>query len=181
MPKRKSISQSSKLPFLLGVLVCAGAVWALADYVKVAHADKVPASEHRASGSSRRSRAVQGSTIDDSGKLEQVLVFSPVKDSAARPMQANEKFEFTSQLENVPSGEDPMVFAVNSFLQNAKVTDPEGKVMAIDLNDGLATIHFNAPMNHTLGEDDESYLLNGIDKTLAQFPDVKKVEYYAEG
>jgi len=178
MPKRKPQTKySSKLPFLLGVLLCAGAVWALADYVHVAHADKVPAYEHRPNAGSHRTPNTQYRTPNTELR---VLVYTPVKDNAG-PEATKANFTFSSTSEVVPADQDPIVFAVNEYLRNAKVTEPDAKLMGVDLNEGLAVLHFNSAMNHTIGEDNESYLLNGIDKTLAQFPEVQKVQYYAEG
>src|SRR5579864_9485173 len=115
MPKRKN-NFSSKLPFLLGVIVCAGAVWALADYVHVAHADKVPAYEHRKVSGSRQSSNTENLTPN--AELR-VLVYTPVKDNAA-PEATRANFVFSSTSEVVPDGEDPIVFAINEFLKNAK-------------------------------------------------------------
>lgn len=175
MPKHVPQNKRSKLPFLIVAVLCGGAVWAVADYVKVAHADKVPAYEHRPTESTKPETDVTVSSSPrktPTSAQNQVMVFAPVKGSG--------QVEFSSEAVNVPDDEDPKVFAVNELLHSLKVTDPDARLMSVEMVDSTAVLHFNAPMNHTMGEDDESYLVNGITKTMAQFPEVKKVQFYAE-
>ena len=59
-----------------------------------------------------------------------------MKDNAG-PEATKANFTFSSTSEVVPDDEDPIVFAVNEYLRNAKVTEPDAKLMGVDLNEGL--------------------------------------------
>jgi len=181
MPKKKTRGRGpSKAGFLITVLICAGAVAAVARYIKVAHADVVPHYEHgqiqppdeeslTRQPKAHRSRPDVSVTDNQQG----AFVFEPVSDSG--------QLHFAKKAVEVPDGEDAKVFVVNQFLQDTKIADPGARLLSVDIQSGVASLYFNGAMNQTHGTDDESALLNGILTNLGQFPDVRNVLFYAQG
>jgi hypothetical protein len=98
------------------------------------------------------------------------------------PHSKNGELTFDSAVEPVPEGKDPRVFAINRYLQNCHILPPEAKALSIDVKeDGTAYVSCTEAMDKTYGSSDEAALLQGFDKTLGQFPEIKKVIFEVSG
>lgn len=175
--KRTRTKKPSKAGFLILVLLCAGAVFAVAKYVKGAHADVTPTAERRAKSPeleiTRSSSAPWHHEGQDQSPGGSVTVFAPT--------YKGENLAFSKSTATVPEGVDPKVFAVNEYLRVAKIAAPDARLLSVDVRGGIASLDFNDAMNQTFGSDDESTLLNGILQTMGQFPDVNSVLFFSQG
>lgn len=98
------------------------------------------------------------------------------------PKSHDGNLRFDSATESVPDGSDPVVFAVNRYLENSHLLLPEAKALHCEVKEGTAFIDVTEAMEKkSLGSTDEAALFQGISKTLAQFPDVKKVQFLISG
>lgn len=142
---------------VVGLLVLIG----VAIYVQFAPAKKVP--------EDLRIR-------NDSGQAEKaddVKVFTPEYNDG------NLKFE--QKPTHSPEGQDPVVFAINGFLQSSKVAAPDAKCLSAKQQGDTMILDFNAPFHQTYGTEDEQTLLVGLGKTVGQFKGVRKVQILVEG
>lgn len=84
----------------------------------------------------------------------------------------------------VPAGQDARVFYVNEFLKELHAKDignKSARAIGVDLQDGVAYLDFNRAFDETYGTEDEGILIQGILRTLGQFPDINKVQFEIEG
>lgn len=169
--------KSSKLGYVITAFICAGGVFGVARYVQEAHADKVPAYEHR----HEASQGLVTSARPSPRSRERASLPLGTKAYVYTPHWQDSNLTFSRKRLSVPDGEDPKVFAVNQFLANTKIADPSAKLLSVDVKNGVAALSFNAAMDATFGTEDEETLLNGLLATLSQFPDVEKAEFYANG
>lgn len=96
------------------------------------------------------------------------------KATVLTPKSSGGDLSFESATEDVPQGTSPIVFAVNRYLENSHITPPQARALTVDVKDGVAYISFTPAMDQTYGSSDEQALLQGISKTLEQFPDLHK-------
>src|SRR5579871_5890707 len=89
------------------------------------------------------------------------------------PSSKNGELKLDTGSEAVPSGQDPIVFTVNRYLQNSHIAPPEAKAISVDVRDGEAHISCTEAMDKTYGEADEEALIKGFQKTLSQFDNLK--------
>jgi len=179
MPNKKQTRSSAG--FLVVALICAGAVFAVAEYVRAGH-QFLPKSQpevtvERAAPEQplRTHRNHPGSSdLTPSGRQEAgPFVFTP--------SMVGSKIVFTRTAAQVPDDEDARAYVVNRFLENSRVVGPNAHLMSLEVRDGIAYLYFNQEMNQTFGTDDESTLLNGILTTLGQFPEINSALFYSEG
>jgi hypothetical protein len=166
----------SSAGFLITALICAGAVFAVAQYVRSGHQFiNKPAPEVTVDAPTRvRAHHHYKNTENGVSDLDQQMgpfVYTPKMDGG--------KLVFTRSSVQVPDDEDAKVYVVNRFLDNARLTDPGVRLISIKISDGVADLHFTPETDRTFGTDDESTLLNGILTSLGQFTDVKSAMFYA--
>ncbi len=103
------------------------------------------------------------------------------KDSAEIliPRSSGGNLSFEKSTEKVPTGADPMVFAINRYLENTHFA--KGHALSCTVVDGLAHIEFDPAFQSSYGSSDEETLLQGLSKTLGQFPEVKKMQFFING
>ncbi|HEY3780009.1 MAG TPA: GerMN domain-containing protein [Fimbriimonadaceae bacterium] len=180
MPSKKSRKPGpSKAAFVVVILICLTAVGALAKYVQMGHSI-VPAFEHRQDTSQdeasvtrpRRDRR-ELKQDEDQPQAQGPFVYTPIASSST-------KIGFVKTPVS-SSGSDAKVYVINKFLETTKIADPSAKLLSVTVNDGVASLYFNAEMNKTVGTDDEQTLLEGILKNLSQFPDIKSALFFADG
>jgi hypothetical protein len=155
------------------------AVGALAKYVQMGHST-VPANEHR-QDTSEDVTPVRHSRLDrreekqdqDQPQSQGPYVYTPIPSGST-------KISFV-KTPVAASSSDAKVYVVNKFLESTKVADPAAKLLSVEVNDGVASLYFNAAMDKTVGTDDEQTLLSGILKNLSQFPDIKSALFFADG
>jgi hypothetical protein len=82
---------------------------------------------------------------------------------------------------DIPPGADAKVWVVNEFLKSSGIASADARLLGADVRDGIAYLDFNKAFNTTYGSEEESILVNGILATMAQFPDVQKVQFQVEG
>lgn len=159
MPRSRKGNRSGLLwgLMLLGTVTVAS----LAAYVKNTPASRVPVDELRASV--RR----------DDGQERQVRVVSPSYEGSA--------LKLDSKSERVPAGADEILFAVNRFLEEAKVSPSQAKAQGAKLDGDLLTLDFNKPFDKRYGTEDEQTLVKGILAAASQFEGVKRVKLTVEG
>lgn len=155
---------------LFAVLVVGG----LAAYVKLTPADKVPADQHRDQLSQRAEPKVDITTKRSGSEVTDVFVFTPKQEGDVAAT-------FERKLVPVPAGEDAKVFAVNAFLQASKIVEPTARLLAVDVEDGVAKLSFNAAFEGGYGSGDEAVLIEGLQRTLGQFEGITKIEVFADG
>jgi hypothetical protein len=93
----------------------------------------------------------------------------------------SDALSFDRSTAKVPPGEDIRRFAVNQFMSQTKLADPQARLLSISVKDGLATLSFNAAITSGFGSDDERTFVEGIRMVLGQFKEIEKLEFYADG
>jgi spore germination protein GerM len=76
------------------------------------------------------------------------------------------------------------VFLVNEYLNQLHARglgDKSARVIGIDVRNGTAFLAFNPAFEQTYGTSDEGIVLNGILRTLSQFPEIEKVQFEIDG
>lgn len=158
---KSNAPKNASLLLLMGI---AGAViGGLVAYIQLAPADVVPAEI-------RRTDPAKPTEIQTSKK---VIVFEPTAQG--------DEVTFNQRQVEVPSGTDPAVFAVNEFLRSTTIVDKEARLVAVDRRGKEAILQFNTAFNQTVGTGDEKVLLDGIRRTMGQFPEVESIRFEVEG
>lgn len=161
MGRTKRADGGSRL-YLAIIVVGLAVLAAVAAYVQLAPAKKVPEAIRRAESADRAVRPSQ-----------EVNVLTP------RYEDGDLKFE--SKPLRTERGQDPMLAAINGFLAEAKVAPAEAKCRSARREGDLVVLDFSAAFGQTYGAEDEQTLLGGIANTLAQFPGVKRFRITVEG
>jgi hypothetical protein len=120
--------------------------------------------------------AVKG---DPSPEPIQATELSSVK--VFKPSSAGSDLSFEEATEAVVAGTNPIVFAVNRYLENAGITPKEARALSVELKEGVAYIDVTEKMQGSYGSSDERTLIQGLCKTLSQFPDVQKFQFLISG
>jgi len=84
----------------------------------------------------------------------------------------------------IPRGQDARTFLVNAYLNDLHskgLGNKDAKLLGVSVVNGVAYLDFNQAFSETYGTDDEGTVLNGINGTLAQFPEIKKAQYRING
>lgn len=161
---------------MLLMLMGAGGVFAVGYYVAGnKQAREVPVEIRREDKPLARTSRPEPevSTQVERESLTRVIVFTPsVK---------GEDLSFSTHKEKVPAGTQPMVFAINRFLENTGIMPAGARAVAVEVKDGVALVDVSEPFAQTFGSFDERTLLNGLGKTLAQFDGVKKMQFFISG
>jgi hypothetical protein len=97
------------------------------------------------------------------------------------PSISGDNLELTARQTTVPDGQDPIVFVVNAYLLEAKVTPTDARALSSQIRNGVAYLDFTPSFAQTYGSIDERTLLRGICSSIGQFPDVSKVQFQVEG
>lgn len=145
---------------------------ALAAYVKFGGADKVPTEVRRVDSLQKP---------DPAGKKEEPTTQQKTTVDLFTPSRDSEELKFSKHQSDVPSREDPRLFALNHFLRESKIADPKAKAVGIQVKDGVALIDVSPEFNQTYGTFDEEAMLKGMTTTLAQFKEIEKVQFLLEG
>jgi hypothetical protein len=153
------------------LLVGAAGVYAFGLYVgKTPDAQKVPVTLRRTEEGKPPPPAAEATREDQAS----ATVLTPKSEGG--------NLTFESKTESVPTGTDPIVFAVNRYLENSHLVLAGAKALHAEVKEGTANIDFTEAMEKkSLGSSDEAALLQGISKTLSQFPEVKKVQFFISG
>ena len=93
------------------------------------------------------------------------------------PRYEKDQLEYNQESKAVPEGNDRIVFAVNEYLSNAKISPPEARLEKCVIVNHVARLSFTSTFEKTYGAEDEKTLLDGILRTLGQFEDVEKVQF----
>ncbi len=161
-------------PLGLIVLLLAGAVgvFAVGAYIKhTPEAQDVPAPLLR--------RSSPPETTDRPTHQQPTV---PSSATVLIPSSSGGNLTFDEKTEKVPDGSDPIVFAINRYLENTHFVPDNARAVGCNVKDGIAFISFTEGMQQkTYGSSDEATLLQGICKTLSHFPSIDKVQFEIEG
>lgn len=136
----------------------------LAAYVKYGGASTVPPEDRRP--------ATNVSHVDDK-KDGKVTVITPSREGTDLKLHKQEA--------DVPSGKDPILFAVNHYLKESQIVPDDARALGEQVKDGVALLDMSPSFNQSYGSFDEQALLKGICASLAQFKNVDKVQFFVEG
>ncbi len=151
------------------MLISAVGVAAVAVYVKLAPADRVPEELRRPKAST--DRAQTGFGKERSGREFSFLT----------PYYEDGELRFRSELRPVVETEDARVAVVNSYLRTSGLLPPEARLLGISVDSGVAALSFTAEFAPALGSSDESTVVIGIRAALGQFPEIDSVLFYSDG
>jgi hypothetical protein len=123
----------------------------------------------------RRAEALEDHSKPEPPKAEETTakVLTPVVDG--------ENLTFKVDSETVPTGKNPMVFAVNRYFETSHIMPSGAKVLSVEVKDETAYFDCTEQAEKTFGAMDERTLLQGIAKTLQQFPTIKKFQFLISG
>lgn len=155
--------KSGAKPVLALLVASAGLVGGLLAYVKFSPASRVPETERRSVTSEAKTPT------------------RPTKIVVYKPKYIDHDLKFDESERTVPDGQDPVVFAVNAYLDEAAITPKEARLRTCRIESGMATLDFGAAFNQTYGTDDERTLLDGILTVAGQFPEIRTVRFLADG
>jgi germination protein M len=91
---------------------------------------------------------------------------------------------FTVQDIKIPAGEDERAYLVNDYLKQVHASglgNKDAKALGVDVRDGTAYVDFNKAFDESFGTMDEATLINGILRTLGQYPEIEKVQFSIDG
>src|SRR5579862_2454617 len=154
-------------------LLLAGAVgvYAIGVYIKkTPDAENVPPAIHRMNTTANPGDKATPST---EGQQSSVTIVTP--------HSAKGELSLPTKDVEVPQGQDPILFAVNGFFAGSHITPPEAKALGVEVKDGVALIDCTEAMEKSYGSSDEQAIIQGLRKTLAQFPSVQKVQLFVSG
>lgn len=153
-------------PVLLALmLLSAVGVAALAAYIKLAPADRVP-------------EGLRRPKVD----VSQVPAMpSTPSASFLTPYFEQGELRFRSESRPVAAGEDPKVAVLNDYLRATGIVGEGVSVLSVSVVAGLATVSFGEGLPAGLSSQDEATLVNGIRAVLGQFPEVERVELMSNG
>ncbi|MBX3096673.1 MAG: GerMN domain-containing protein [Fimbriimonadaceae bacterium] len=98
------------------------------------------------------------------------------------PSYAGGQFSTRTEPTRVPAGQDPMVFAINNYLDKLKNVPKEVDVTNITVKNQIASVNFNDKMNGvSFGSEDEQIFVEGMVKVLSQFPEINSVIFTVDG
>lgn len=137
----------------------------LAIYAKYTAANRVPADELREPAG---------------GKLAQSEPRQPKTVVVMKPRYEGNDLVFDKRQADRPSEQDKVVFAVNSFLDEAKITPAGAKLKACKVDKRLAILTFTPEFETTYGTEDEQTLVKGILTAVGQFQEIDKVQFMVE-
>ncbi len=158
-------SASKKAPILvLGVAVaCFGALaWYVSSRPAVPMANTDPAVTNNAP-----------SDEVDTPKQQDVTTLTPTYNGG--------QFGTKPDTKESPKGEDPMVFALNDYLDKVPAVPKDADVKTVTVKEGIATVDFNDKIYAGYGTEDEQIIIRGMLRVMAQFPEVKSVLFTTGG
>jgi hypothetical protein len=124
----------------------------------------------------RPSEPMASSSLPSAGSVKPTQqIFVPV------PSYQGERLSFAPRSVSVPAGDEAKVDAVNRFLQEAKLLDPSVRLMSLDLEDGIANLHFTQGFDAGLSSTDEATLIYGLRAAVGQFPEIRHFRIFVEG
>jgi len=149
------------------LLIGAAGVYAVGFYIKkTPEAQNVPPPLHR-------TQSDKGNVGQPADQKSSVKIITPESHSGDLKLNQTD--------ESVPTGTDPILFAVNRFFENSHITTPDAKVLNVDVKEGVALINCTEAMDKGHGSSDEQALIQGLSKTLSQFANVKKFQVLVSG
>ncbi len=154
---------------LVGALI-AGST---AAYVQMSANKEIPSTERRAERLPEHQDKKAGSKDPDIRESSEVRILKPKFEDG--------DLKYDKRNATVPAGSDKFVFAVNEFLLASKVAPEEARLAKSTLTDGNLKLEFNQAFDRTYGSQDEQTLVDGILRTLGQFPEVRTVQFTIEG
>lgn len=161
MAKRKKSRGSNRGLYAL-LALGVGVLGGLAAYVKFTPADRVPELDRRSSpGLSRQADIAPAVWVYDVTSGE-------------------DGFQYGRVRKDLPRGEDPRVFAANGYLLASKIAPSDARLVSVDVVESEAQLHFNAAFDQTYGSFDEGVLIEGLQRTFGQFPNVNTLRFYIE-
>ncbi|MCC7434199.1 MAG: GerMN domain-containing protein [Methanoregulaceae archaeon] len=159
---------------LLIVALCGAAiVGSLAAYVKLTPADRVPEDQRRVEAPAKPRIEPQIDVSVEKAPEGRVYVFEPFFDG--------NDLKFNTRMVDVPKGTSPETYALGAFLEASRIPAPEARVLGVDVRNGLAAVSFNSAFAGGYGSSDEQVLIEGIRRSLGQFPAINELELYIDG
>lgn len=161
MPKTKT---ANRFPVALLLLVLAAAgTMAVALFVKMTPADRVRPVEKEAP------------PVAKNETPERISVKIP------KPTFPDGNLVFESESALVQAGDDARIEAVNEFLKRSGLAEGSVRLMSMNLEDGLAELHFSQGFDQGQGSADEATLIQGICAVLGQFSEIQELRFFVEG
>lgn len=164
--KRKTNLTGVVLLLVVGAAGVFGVSWYLKD---TPEARTVPVGARRQEPQTRVSERAP----DHSTQTQSVSIFTPRATSG--------DWSFDQRTEEVPVGTAPIVFAVNRYLEQLPFVPSRARAVAVEVKDRVAYIDCTEAMEKTYGSSDEGILLQGLGRTVGQFPDVDRMEFLVSG
>lgn len=174
MPKKSRPNILAIVAIVLGLTtVTALGVYTTLPQLKNAERAQSRESENDPNQNSSRIEPRVDVTSQDAPKAEHVMVFSPDFSST--------DLKFTSKRMDVPAGVDIYTFAVNEYLSQIPSVPNTARAKTCVVDKTVATLDFDATILAGYGTIEEGAIVNGILKTMGQFPDVNAVQFQVDG
>jgi hypothetical protein len=167
MTKRTNKNPGTKAVLALLLVGVAGAL-ALAAYVKFTPASHVPEELKRP--------AEQAGIVHNDPKpaeRQQIHVLTPERNGTDLVLRSNRV--------EVPKGENAMVYSVNEYLKKANIAPEGARAIGVQVKDHVAYMDFTPSFQQGYSSFEEQALLQGICRTLGQFPEIDEVQFQVDG
>jgi hypothetical protein len=97
--------------------------------------------------------------------------------SVLKPVYNDGKLTFRKTTEEAPGNIAPQIYAINSFLAGTGIVSPDAKLESIEVKNGVAILKFSKAFESTYGTEDERTVVEGVLRTLGQYPEIKKAKF----
>lgn len=97
------------------------------------------------------------------------------------PKMEGDDLKFDQSQSTPPAGMDPKVYAVNQYLSKLEAVNKDAKATSVTVENGVATIDFNAEFQSGFGSMDEKTVVEGILAVMGFFPEVQAVKFVVAG
>lgn len=137
---------------------------AIAAYVKLAPADKIPDNLRAKPAATSTPRPTDDGHVD-----------------IIRPHAKGTDITYGKGTADVPQGADKVVTAVNGFLEGCPFVPGDARALSAVVKNREVVINFSATFYKSYGTTDEGTLIKGLQMSLGQFPEIDHILLEADG
>lgn len=134
---------------------------------------------------SQEAEAASGGVKDPAPPAEQQVKTDDPKRTQpvvkVTPKFNNGELKFQTSASKARPGTNAYVDVVNDFLEQVPAVPKEARLISVKMEGGVAMLDFSPEFNRTYGTDDERTVVNGVLAALAQFNEIKRVQFLAGG
>lgn len=113
-----------------------------------------------------------GKPLEQKSDVQINVVEDPTSITIKKPQFLDGELTFDDSTIEVPKGQDPKKFALNTYLAQLSYVPVEATVQSVTMDGSVAVVDFSEAIEAGYGTEDESILINGLLASLSQFEGV---------